>query len=145
MQETKKFQLNYLNPEQHIMLPNTTSIILVQNLYDILFQYVIDPEKEAQLKYFIEKLESHIKSKPRAPFSMPVSELEFLGEGMQELKLLNWLESPVSVFEVILSEECENVEEEMDKIYDLLADLFTFNKKPNSNLIYVYSNRLTIY
>ncbi|KUG04718.1 hypothetical protein ASZ90_017857 [hydrocarbon metagenome] len=145
MQETKKFQLNYLNQEQHIMLPNTTSILLVQNLYDVLFQYVIDPEKEAQLKYFIEKLETHIKSKPRAPFSMPVSELEFLGEGLQELRLLNWLESPVSVFEVILNKECDDIEEEKDKIFDLLADLFTFNKKPDSSMIYVYSNRLTIY
>lgn len=145
MQETKKFQLNYLQQEQHIMLPNTTSILLVQNLYEVLFQYVIDPEKEALLKYFIEKLETHIKSKPRAPFSMPVSELEFLGEGMQELKLLNWLESSVSVFEVELSEECTNTEEEMDKILDLLVDLFTYNRKPNSNIIYVYSNRLTLY
>ncbi len=145
MQETMKFQLNYLKQEQHIMLPNTTSIILVQNLYDVLFQYVIDPEKEEKLKFFIEKLETHIKSKPRAPFSMPIADLEFLGEGMQELRLLNWLESPVSVFEVNLSEECNNVEEEMDKIFDLLADLFTFNNKPNSNLINVYSNRLTIY
>ncbi len=145
MQETKKFQLNYLQQEQHIMLPNTTSILLVQNLYEVLFQYVIDPEKEALLKYFIEKLETHIKSKPRAPFSMPVSELEFLGEGMQELKLLNWLESSVSVFEVELSEECTNTEEEMDKVLDLLVDLFTYNRKPNSNIIYVYSNRLTLY
>ena len=84
------------------MLPNTTSIILVQNLYEVLFQYVIDPEKEAQLKYFINKLESHIKSKPRAPFSMPLDELDFLGEGMQELRLLNWLESPVAVFVIEL-------------------------------------------
>ncbi|NLO20901.1 MAG: hypothetical protein GX119_02725 [Syntrophomonadaceae bacterium] len=131
--------------EQHIMLPNTTSIILVQNLYEVLFQYVIDPEKEAQLKYFINKLESHIKSKPRAPFSMPLDELDFLGEGMQELRLLNWLESPVAVFEIELPGTVNNLEEEMEGIYDLLLDLFTFNKQAGSNIIYVYSKRLTIY
>ncbi len=145
MQGTRKFQLNYIGPEQHIMLPNTTSIILVQNLYEVLFQYVIEPEKEELLKFFIGKLETHIKSKPHAPFSMPVTDLEFLGEGMQELRLLNWLESAVSVFEVKLSEECDDIEEEMDKIFDLLRDLFTYNKKPGSNLIYVYSNRLILY
>ncbi len=127
------------------MLPNTTSIILVQNLYEVLFQYVIDPEKEAQLKYFINKLESHIKSKPRAPFSMPLDELDFLGEGMQELRLLNWLESPVAVFEIELPGTVNNLEEEMEGIYDLLLDLFTFNKQAGSNIIYVYSKRLTIY
>jgi len=143
--EPRKFQLNYIKQEQHIMLPNTTSIILVQNLYDMLFQYVISPEKEEKLKFFIAKLESHIKSKPRAPFSMPESDLEFLGEGLQELKLLNWLESSVSVFEVKLTAECDHTEEELDHIYDLLAELFTFNKKADSSCIYVYSNRLTIY
>jgi hypothetical protein len=127
------------------MLPNTTSIILAQNLYDVLFQYVIDPDKEASLKYFIEKLETHIKSKPRAPFSMPISELDFLGEGLQELRLLNWLESPVSLFEVEVMDAGENEEEELEKVYDLLGDLLTFNKKPEGNCIYVYSNRLTIF
>jgi len=141
----RNFRLNFLTQEQHIMLPNTTSIILAQNLYDVLFQYVIDPDKEASLKYFIEKLETHIKSKPRAPFSMPISELDFLGEGLQELRLLNWLESPVSLFEVEVMDAGENEEEELEKVYDLLGDLLTFNKKPEGNCIYVYSNRLTIF
>jgi hypothetical protein len=39
---SKEFKLNFLRMEQHILLPNTTSIILAQNLYEILFQYVID-------------------------------------------------------------------------------------------------------
>ncbi len=145
MHTARNFRLNFLTQEQHIMLPNTTSIILAQNLYDVLFQYVIDPDKEASLKYFIEKLETHIKSKPRAPFSMPISELDFLGEGLQELRLLNWLESPVSLFEVEVMDAGENEEEELEKVYDLLGDLLTFNKKPEGNCIYVYSNRLTIF
>ena len=33
----------------------------------------------------------------------------------------------------------------MEGIYDLLLDLFTFNKQAGSNIIYVYSKRLTIY
>ena len=129
MPGSKEFKLNFLRMEQHILLPNTTSIILAQNLYEILFQYVIDPEKEAQLKYFIEKLESHIKSKPRAPFSMPLEELDFLGEGLQELRLLNWMESRVAVVEIELLGTVNNQEEEMEAIYELLSDLFTFNKK----------------
>lgn len=145
MPSSKQFKLNFLRMEQHILLPNTTSIILAQNLYQVLFQYVIDPEKEAQLKYFIGKLESHIKSKPRAPFSMSLDELDFLGEGLQELRLLNWLESPVAVFEIELVNKANNSEEELEGIYELLTDLFTFNKKADSNIIYVYSNRLTIY
>ncbi|MGI6422301.1 MAG: hypothetical protein ACOX0N_08925 [Syntrophomonadaceae bacterium] len=145
MPGSKEFKLNFLRMEQHILLPNTTSIILAQNLYEILFQYVIDPEKEAQLKYFIEKLESHIKSKPRAPFSMPLEELDFLGEGLQELRLLNWMESRVAVVEIELLGTVNNQEEEMEAIYELLSDLFTFNKKADSNIIYVYSKHLTIY
>lgn len=145
MQKPKKFQLNYLRQEQHIMLPNTTSIILTQNLYEILFQYVIKPEKEEKLKIFIDKLETHIKSKSRAPFSMPVADLDFLGDGIEELRLLNWLQNEVSVFEIKITEDCENEQEEMDKLIDLLTDLFTFNKKADSNLIYVYSSRLTPY
>lgn len=145
MSSSQEFKLNFIRMEQHIMLPNTTSIILVQNLYEALFQYVIDPEKEANLKYFIEKLENHIKSKPRAPFSMPLDELDFLGEGLQELRLLNWLESPVAVFEIEISGNANNSEEELEEIYNLLLDLLTFNKKAGENIIYVYSNRLTIY
>jgi hypothetical protein len=145
MQEFKKFQLNYLRQEQHIMLPNTTSIVLTQNLYDILFQYVINPEKEEKLKLFIDKLETHIKSKPKAPFSMPITDLDFLGDGIEELRLLNWLQSQVFVFEVKILEDCENEQEEMGKILELLTDMFTFNRQADSNLIYVYSNRLTPY
>jgi hypothetical protein len=115
MQIPMNFQLNFIKQEQHLMLPRTSSIILTQNLYDILFQYVITPEKEAKLDNFIKILENHIKSKAEAPFSLPVTELEFLEEGLDELKLLNWAEIPVAVFQVNL-DACLDKESYEDEI-----------------------------
>lgn len=145
MKEVPKFSLDFIKQEKHLLLPTTTSIIVVQNLYDVLFQYVINAEKEEKLKYFINLLESHIKSKVRAPFSMPLKELEFLEDGLQELKLLNWIELPVSVFELVLDESTNEDEEEKEKIFDLLQDMITFNLVKNSSRIYVYPSNLTIY
>jgi hypothetical protein len=142
--ELNKFHLEFITREKHLMLPNITSIILVQNLYDILFQYVITKEKEEKLKKFIELLESHIKSKSRAPFSIPLTELEFLNEGLQELKLLNWIELPVYVFKIVLDDQIIS-EEEMEKIFNLLQNIFTYNRKKDSNTIYVYPIGLTQY
>ena len=129
------FRLEFVAREKHLMLPNITSIILAQNLYDILFQYVITKEKEEKLKVIIGLIESHIKSKSRAPFSMPLTELEFLKEGLEELRLLNWIEVPVYVFEII---PADAEEEEMEKILSLLENICTYNLKKDSNLIYVY-------
>ena len=131
-----KFRLEFITREKHLMLPNITSIILVQNLYDILFQYVITKEKEEKLKFIIGLIESHIKSKSRAPFSIPVAELEFLNEGLDELRLLNWIEVPVYVFQVLPDNNAD--EEEMEKILEMLENIFTYNLKKESNLIYVY-------
>lgn len=148
MSETAKFQLRFLNQEQHLMLPTVTSIIITQNLYDILFQYVITEEKEAKLKEFIKMLESHIKSKSSGPFSRSLSDLEFLDEGLQELRLLNWMEVPVTVFEIEIegiTEENDTYEEELGKILDLLEQLIIFNRPKDSSQIYVYPMRLTGY
>ncbi len=143
MKEVKEFSLKFTKKEKHLLLPTVTSIIVVQNLYDILFQYVITPEKEQKLQDFIKLLESHIKSKQRAPFSMPLSELEFLDEGLQELKLLNWLEVPVSVFEISIDVDESAYEDEMEKILNLLQDFMTLKRKKDSNFIYVYPSGLT--
>ena len=86
MKYPSAFQLSFIRQEQHLMLPRTSSIILTQNLYDVLFQYVITTEKEDKLNYFINLLDTNIKIKANAPFSMPISELEFLDEGL-EIKL----------------------------------------------------------
>ncbi|NLO03967.1 MAG: hypothetical protein GX126_16890 [Bacteroidales bacterium] len=141
--QNKPFSLEFIGQEKHLLLPNVTSIILTQNLYDILFQYVISEEKEAQLKSFINMLETHIKSKSRAPFSVPLSDLEFLDEGLQELKLLNWMEVPVSVFHVSLPDDAS--EEDYESTFDLLKEIFTFNRKVNTRHIYIYPQNLTIF
>jgi len=147
MQIPMNFQLNFIKQEQHLMLPRTSSIVLTQNLYDILFQYVITPEKEAKLDNFIKILENHIKSKAVAPFSLPVSELEFLEEGLEELKLLNWAEIPVTVFQVNL-DAClnkESYEDEIEKIVNLLETMMIVRRYSGSDLVYVYPSSLMRY
>ena len=142
MQDIPAFQLKYLGQEEHLLLPTVTSIRVVQHLYDVLFQYAITPEEEERLQAFIRLMEAHIKSKPRAPFSMPLSKLEFLDEGLQELKLLNWMQLPAALFEIVAD---NNDEEEMEKILILLESMLTFNRQGESNLILVYPIGLTTY
>ena len=139
----KPFKIEFIRSEPHLLLPNVTSIILAQNLYDILFQYAISPEKERQLQAFIALLEAHIKSKTRAPFSLPLSELAFLDEGLQELRLLNWMEVPVSVFQLSFSDDAS--EDDQENILEFLKQVFTFKKRTDSNEIYVYPLGLTAY
>lgn len=141
----KEFSLDLVKQETHLRLPTVTSIIVVQNLYDILFQYLIDAEQESRLKQLIGLMETHIKSKSRAPFSIPVEDLEFLGEGLEELKLLNWAEVAVTVFRINMPEQEEPSAEDLEPIFDLLEDLFTYKRVDESNLIYVYPSRLTMY
>jgi len=142
MQDIPEFQLKFMGQEEHLLLPNVTSIKVVQHLYDVLFQYAITPEEEKKLQSFIGLMETHIKSKSRAPFSMPVSQLAFLDEGLQELKLLNWMQLKASVFEIITA---GNDDEELEKILEWLESLFTFNRQGRSSLIYVYHQGLTAY
>lgn len=149
MSEIPKFSLRYLKQEPHLMLPEVTSILLVQKLYDILFQYVVTPEKEKQLEYFIKLLEKYIMSKPQGPFSMAVNELEFLEEGLQELKLLNWREIPVSMFEIVIAEtspEQENYSEQVEAVISFLEGLVLLSRSSSSpGQIYVYPAALTSY
>lgn len=147
MSEPTRFQLTFIKQEQHLMLPRTSSILLTQNLYDILFQYVITPEKEEKLNYFINLLETHIKSKARAPFSMPLSELDFLDEGLEELRLLNWAEIPVSIFQISL-DACLNknaYDNEIDNVCCLLENLMIVRHYQGSDLVYVYPADLVRY
>jgi len=125
-----------------LLLPTITSIRVVQHLYDVLFQYAITPQEEERLQWFIGLMEAHIKSKPKAPFSMSISELEFLDEGLEELKLLNWMQLPASIFEIITD---NNDEEEIEKILQLLESILTFNRQGDSNTIIVYPQGLTRY
>ncbi|HBQ85084.1 MAG TPA: hypothetical protein DD811_01175 [Syntrophomonas sp.] len=146
MSQTPRFSLRFIKQENHLMLPEVTSILVTQKLYDILFQYVITSEKEKKLENFIKILEQYIKSKPIGPFSLPVRELEFLEEGLQELKLLNWREIPVTLFEIILEEPSEEEEkntEQLDSVLSLLAGLMPFNRSTTTGQIYVYPTGLT--
>ncbi|MEQ8201808.1 MAG: hypothetical protein ABRQ24_10360 [Syntrophomonadaceae bacterium] len=139
MSATAGFELKFLRQEQHLMLPTITSIKLTQNLYDALFQYILTEDQEIRLKRFIDMLEEHIKRKDQAPFSVPIEDLEFLDEGLNELRLLNWSEIPVAVFELVLTNSVDaDQEESIESITDLLERLTIFTRPPGSNLIWVY-------
>lgn len=142
MNNLKSFQLKFVREERHFLLPTVKTIIIAQNLYDILFQYVINPEREENLRLFLNKLETHIKSKSKAPFSIPYSELEFLEEGLQELRLLNWIELDVAVCELIVEDADE---EDVENILEFLENYLMFNKVENTNHIYIYPDELIRY
>lgn len=135
----KPFEVKFMHTEKHFLLPTVRSIVIAQNLYEILFQYVISPEREEMLKLFLSKLESHIKSKPRAPFSIPYTELEFLEEGIEELRLLNWIELDVAVCEIIVDGD----EEALKEVLEILEDYIMFNRVPGTNTLYIYPSGLT--
>ena len=136
MYSEHQYTLAKIRRENHLVLPTVTSIILTQNLYDVLFQYGIDDHQEELLKTFIERLEQHIKSKSNTPFSAPCEELEFLNDGLAELRLLNWMEVPVTVFSLEIQEEDD--EEVREAVIDELRHLMVVRPVPNSNLIYVF-------
>lgn len=121
------------------MLPLVTSIKLAQNLYDILFQYAVTPEKEALLKAFIQKLEQHVKSKSGTPFSLPMNELDFLEDGLEELQLLNWLQVPVCSFNLIA--ETAN-EDEFDALLRELSALMVCAWQADRGCLYVFPQTL---
>jgi hypothetical protein len=120
--------------ETHVCLPRYTPFVLAQNLYGTLFQYVVDPEREKNLAAFIAELERYVKSKRRTPFSVPRAQLDFLQEGLNELRLLNWLEMPVTVFTLETSGDVQAV-------CGHLEDLMECAYRPEGNLLYVYPRR----
>ncbi len=138
------FSLRFIREEMHMALPTITSIVVAQTLYDILFQYVLTKEKEEKLEQIIKRMENHIKSKDRVPFSLPLIELEFLEEGLEELKLLNWLEIPVFYFEIETDAKLED-QATNEAFFSYLGQFITFRAIPDSNLIHVYPNNLTVY
>lgn len=136
------FNLRYLGKEVHLVMPALTKLVVTQSLYDILFQYVLTPEKEQKLLDFINRIQSHLSDNAyrNTPFSVPVEEMRFLEEGLEELKLLCWQEVPVHIFEIGFSvpessPEFESVKDQVDLI---LSDLFVYNWQ-GENRILVYS------
>lgn len=145
MRDIKPYKLTLIKQEKHLLLPRITSIVLTQNLYDILFQYVITAEKEEKLEIFIKQMETHIKSKSRAPFSAPLEKLGFLDDGLEELRLLNWMEVPVCLYSVEFMNTEDNGDEEWENLIDFLEEQMVLKALPESKSIYVYPMNLTSY
>lgn len=136
------FNLRYLGKEDHLMMPPLTKLVVTQTLYDILFQYVLTPDKERKLLDFIGRIQVHMSDNAYrdTPFSVPVTEMQFLEEGLEELKMLCWQVVPVHLFAVefpVPESSCqpEAVKDQADLI---LSDLFVYNWE-GDNRILVYS------
>ncbi|WP_054696656.1 hypothetical protein [Syntrophomonas palmitatica] len=145
MQELPGFELKFIQIEEHLLLPNVTSIKVVQHLYDVLFQYAITEEYEQKLKVFISRLEEHIKQKLQIPFSMPLSDLQFLDEGLEELRLLNWMQQPLARFEIIFTDKIENEDEALETVLDQLQNYLNFKRVANSKELLVFPLGITLY
>lgn len=144
--KVKPFRLEFVEQQTHLRLPTVTSILVVQNLYDILFQYLISEKEEERLKLLIERMETHIKSKSQAPFSLPLEELEFLGEGLEELKLLNWMEVSVTKFNISFYEtDADSREDDLEAVMVFLEDIMTVKRIADSSYVYVYPSHITAY
>ena len=139
MDNTPAFQLYFVRKQTHLLLPLVSSIRLAQTLYDILFQYAITPEKELRLNKFIKDLEQHIKSKSTAPYSLPMDELDFLEEGLEELQLLNWLQVPTYEFRLTCT-DCD--EEQFESLVQDLNNVMVCAWQAERQLLYVYPQNM---
>ena len=54
------FSMRYIGKEDHLMMPSLTKLVVTQSLYDMLFQYVLTPEKEQRLLDFINQIRTHM-------------------------------------------------------------------------------------
>ncbi len=137
------FTLKLVREEKHLALPTVTSLVLVKEIHDVLYQYLVDEEKERLLNLFLDKLKKHIdrQKEGNGPFSVPIQELEFLEqEGLDELKYMNWIEVPVYVFEIGLDIDPASKEYEarLENVLSLLEELVVYNRIPGTNFINVY-------
>lgn len=141
------FELKLLREEQHMALPHLTSLVLVKEIQDVLYQYLVSPEKERLFNRFLERLKAHISldRDGNGPFSILIDDLNFLEEeGLEELKYLHWAEVPVYVFEVNgqVQPEDENYPEFLKRVNQILDQLLVYNWVPGTNLIYTYPQAL---
>ncbi len=136
------FGMRFIGKEDHLLMPPLTKLVVTQSLYDILFQYMLTPEQEQSLLNFLNRIQKHLAENPyrRTPFSVRVDELEFLEEGIKELKLLCWQQAPVHLFEIDYPEAATEEERERlkDQTEQILAELFVYNWQ-GDDLILVYS------
>jgi len=134
--------MRYLGKEDHLVMPPLTKLVATQALYDMLFQYVLTPEKEQKLLDFINRIQTHLSDNAyrNTPFSIPVEEMQFLGEGLEELKLLCWQVMPVYVFEIEYSVPVSSPDFEAakDQVELVLSDIFLYNWQGDHRIL-VYS------
>lgn len=140
-------ELKMVREEKHLALPNLTSMVLVKEIHDVLYQYLVSEEKERLLNLFLDRLKQHLARNKygNGPFSVRVEELQFLEEeGLEELKYMNWLEIPVYVLEVKVkvSPDDEEYDEYMETVNHVLDELLVYNWVPGTNLIYTYPQGL---
>lgn len=139
MNQTASFRLKFLRQEEHLMMPRLSTIPVGQALYDILFQYLLTPEKEAKLMEILQRIEAYLKDNRSnsVPFSIPVEELAFLGEGVEELKLLLWQPIRVYVFEVEDGDGKEGSlkEETKSMVETVLNELVSFCWRDNRCIV----------
>ncbi len=142
MDQSKKFQLNYLREEEHLLMPTRVSILVTQQLYDIFFQYCITREKEELLLSFIKLMETHIKNKDRTPFSFPIADLAAFEEGAEELRLLSWYDRQVQIFAVEI--EGEYTEQDHEDVLSLLSTIMTCRWNKEKRELYVFPSDVLV-
>lgn len=142
MDPVKNFSLSYLRAENHLLMPTRSSILITQQLYDILFQYCITPAKEKQLLEFIRLMETHIKNKDQTPFSIPVSDLAGFEEGVEELRLLSWYDRPVHVFAMEM-EGAEAGTESWEAALDMLGTVMICRAGTENGEVYVFPSDIS--
>lgn len=142
MELVKNFSLTYLRTENHLLMPTRSSILVTQQLYDILFQYCITPSKEKQLLDFIHLMETHIKNKDQTPFSIPVADLAGFEEGVEELRLLSWYDRQVHVFALEIPGS-ETGDDTWDATMDTLGTVMTCRSGMQKGEIYVFPSDIS--
>jgi len=141
------FELKLLREEKHLALPNLTSLVLIKEIQDVLYQYLVSEEKERLLNAFLDRLRAHLSLERdgNGPFSILIDDLQFLEEeGLEELKYLNWVEIPVYVFEVKgrIAPDNDDYPEFFTTVNQILDELLVYNWVPGTNLIYAYPQSL---
>ena len=145
LEKDNLFELKFLREERHLSLPNLTSLVLIKEIHDILYQYLVSAEKERLLNAFLDRLKAHVAREREGygngPFSIRIDELQFLeNEGLQELKYMNWVEVPVYVMEIKpkYDPEDERYPEYEETLNYVLEELLIYNWAPEPNIIYAY-------
>ncbi|MGE5423476.1 MAG: hypothetical protein ACM3QW_09445 [Ignavibacteriales bacterium] len=133
------FNLKYIETEYHLMMPTLKTLVINQGLYDILFQYVLTPEQEKQLTDFIDLIQRYKDNKAhhKAPFSLPKEDLEFLEEGLEELRMLCWQTIPVMIFEVEMNEAASSpsYQAARDQMENILMELFVYTWRGEKQIL----------